>query len=158
MMDSKENAPRIKIVAPETQPENDNNADEKNSRDCEYKVHSSVICSQSRFFERAVRGRFAEATTKRIHLPEVDADSLELLISIIYGFESTYSAELWPEGYEDIRGLLDGVDQTNHYTIPTEPSIIDFEGSSDSSQENTGLRLLRLYSLLDRFDIFWLQA
>ncbi|OJD22764.1 hypothetical protein ACJ73_05889 [Blastomyces percursus] len=165
------------VDAPETQPENENKADEKkNSRgrklaeriaqldqppesldftksdiDCEYKVHSSVICSRSWFFERAVRGRFAEATAKRAHLLEEDADSLELLISILYGFESTYSAELWPEGYEDIRGLLDGIDQTNHYTLPTEPSTtIDIEGSSDIPQENTGLRLLRLYSLLDR--------
>lgn len=27
-------------------------------KDCEYKVHSSVICSRSRFFDRAVKGRF----------------------------------------------------------------------------------------------------
>ncbi|KLJ08108.1 hypothetical protein EMPG_16451 [Blastomyces silverae] len=183
-MGSEENAHRIKIDAPETQPENESKADEKEKNprghklaeriaqlgqppesldftisgvDCEYKVHSSVICSRSRFFERAVKGRFVEATAKRLHLPEEDADSLELLISILYGFESTYSAELWPEGYEDIRGYLNGVDQTNHYIIPTEPSTIDIEGSSDSPQENTGLRLLRLYALIDRFDIFWLQ-
>ncbi|PGH02833.1 hypothetical protein GX51_04445 [Blastomyces parvus] len=182
-MGSGEDAPRIEIDAPETQPENESKPNEKNSRcrklsekiaqfdqlpdsadftisgvDCEYKVHSSVICARSRFFERAVKGRFVEATAKKIHLPEEDADTLELLISILYGFESSYSADLWPEGYEDIRGLLDGVDRTTHYTIPTEPSTTDIEGSSDSLRTNTGLRLLRLYGLIDRFDIFWLQA
>ncbi|EGC44195.1 conserved hypothetical protein [Histoplasma capsulatum var. duboisii H88] len=126
-------------------------------KDCEYKVHSSVICSRSRFFDRAVKGRFVESTSKRIHLPEEDADTLELLISILYGFESSYSAELWPEAHADIKILLDGIDQSTQRIIPPEASTLAIEGALDSPKKNTGLRLLRLYALVDRFDIFWLQ-
>ncbi|KAG5288854.1 BTB/POZ domain-containing protein [Histoplasma capsulatum G186AR] len=126
-------------------------------KDCEYKVHSSVICSRSRFFDRAVKGRFVESTSKRIHLPEEDADTLELLISILYGFESSYSAELWPEAHADIKILLDGIDQSTQRIIPPEASTLAIEGALDTPKKNTGLRLLRLYALVDRFDIFWLQ-
>ncbi|KKZ62459.1 hypothetical protein EMCG_03122 [[Emmonsia] crescens] len=150
---------------PEARAENESKADEKDSHhftisgmDCEYKVHSRVICARSRFFERAVKGKFVESTSKRIHLPEEDADTIELLISILYGFESSYSAELWPEAQKDVKWLLDGTDHPNSRIITSNPSIVEIEGYSDTPQQNTGLRLLRLYALVDQFDIFWLQA
>ncbi|OAX79201.1 hypothetical protein ACJ72_06479 [Emergomyces africanus] len=126
--------------------------------DCEYNVHSKFICSRSRFFDRAVNGRFAESTSKRIHLPEEDTDTLELLISILYGFESSYSSELWPEANEDIRTLLDGIDQSNSHIIAPNTSRIEIEGCSEAPSQNRGLGLLHLYALVDKFDIFWLQA
>ncbi|OJD18498.1 hypothetical protein AJ78_01487 [Emergomyces pasteurianus Ep9510] len=126
--------------------------------DCEYNVHSRIICARSRFFDRAVNGRFAESTSKRIHLPEEDAESLELLISILYGFESSYSAELWPEAHEDIKRLLVGIDQPNSHIVTSSSSTIEMGSCSKPPPHNSGLGLLRLYALVDQFDIFWLQA
>lgn len=53
--------------------------------------------------------------------------------------------------------MLDGIDQSTQRIIPPEASTLAIEGALDSPKKNTGLRLLRLYALVDRFDIFWLQ-
>lgn len=85
-MDNRGKVPEAIIASedpPEAQAENESKADEKDSHrrklakrisqlegapesldftisgiDCEYKVHSRVICARSRFFERAVKGKF----------------------------------------------------------------------------------------------------
>ncbi|EEH34294.1 hypothetical protein PAAG_05343 [Paracoccidioides lutzii Pb01] len=126
--------------------------------DCEYNVHSRIICARSRFFEKAVKGNFAESRSKRIHLPEEDMDSLELLISILYGFEISYYVELWTEAQEDSNGSTDRIDKSESCVVTPKHSLTENNKCPGVPQRSAGLRLLRLYALVDQFDIFWLQS
>ncbi|ODH53333.1 hypothetical protein GX48_00529 [Paracoccidioides brasiliensis] len=115
--------------------------------DCEYNVHSRIICARSRFFEKAVNGNFAESRSKRIHLPEEEMDSLELLISILYGFEISYFVELWTEAQDDSNGSTDGIDKSESRIATPKHSLMENNKCPDVPRQSAGLRLLRFYAL-----------
>ncbi|KAK4232676.1 BTB/POZ protein, partial [Achaetomium macrosporum] len=50
----------------------------------ELKAHRAIVCSQSRFFDKAFSGGFSEAVTGVIDLPEDDPDVLERFLQFLY--------------------------------------------------------------------------
>ncbi|KAI9812333.1 MAG: hypothetical protein M1827_004782 [Pycnora praestabilis] len=56
------------------------------SREREFKVHRSVVCSQSSFFSAACDGPFVEATSRKIDLEDDDPIMVEKMLSYLYKF------------------------------------------------------------------------
>ncbi|KAF2278662.1 uncharacterized protein EI97DRAFT_456118 [Westerdykella ornata] len=49
-----------------------------------FDAHIELLCAHSPFFDNALKGRFQEAETKIIALPEDDPDSFSDLLSYVY--------------------------------------------------------------------------
>ncbi|KAK3896845.1 hypothetical protein C8A05DRAFT_48292 [Staphylotrichum tortipilum] len=50
----------------------------------EFKAHRAIVCPQSRFFDRALTGGFAEAATGIVDLPEDDPEVVERFLQFLY--------------------------------------------------------------------------
>ncbi|KAK3896388.1 speckle-type POZ protein-like B, partial [Staphylotrichum tortipilum] len=50
----------------------------------EFKAHRAIVCPQSRFFDRALTGGFAEAATGIVDLPEDDPEVVQRFLEFLY--------------------------------------------------------------------------
>ncbi|KAF3278834.1 hypothetical protein TWF970_004378 [Orbilia oligospora] len=65
-----------------------------------FRLHRSVICSTSEFFQTACKtGTFKEGTTREIHLPEIDATTFEKVAA--WQYEQGYDIQ-WSSGKSDL--------------------------------------------------------
>ncbi|KAK2742619.1 hypothetical protein FQN55_007738 [Onygenales sp. PD_40] len=125
---------------------------------CEFQVHTSIICKSSRFFHKAVAGEFKESLSKRVHLPEEDVSTVELLVSILYGVEQSYWSELWIKVNCDVANSTSNTTMASAAVESLEPVMAADGQSPRIPQRDFGVRILRIYGLVDRYDITWLQS
>ncbi|KAK2813728.1 hypothetical protein FQN50_000126 [Emmonsiellopsis sp. PD_5] len=125
---------------------------------CEFQVHTSIICERSRFFHKAAGGKFKESLSKRVRLPEEDASTVELLVSILYGVEPSYWSELWIKVNCDVANSTSNTNIASASGQTLKPAMAADGQRPRIPQREFGVRILRIYSLIDRYDIAWLQS
>ncbi|RMJ09221.1 hypothetical protein CDV36_011168 [Fusarium kuroshium] len=50
----------------------------------EFKAHRAIVCTQSKFFDRALSSNFKEAASRVVELPDDDPDVLERFLEFLY--------------------------------------------------------------------------
>ncbi|KAI9828218.1 MAG: hypothetical protein M1819_006808 [Sarea resinae] len=80
-----------------------------------FKAHRAIICSQSTFFDLACQGKFKEAATGEIELPDDDPVLIEKLVG--YFYTGTYLEGNDTERWEDIN--------SKKAKLPEKPRALD---------------------------------
>ncbi|KAL1955399.1 hypothetical protein VTO42DRAFT_8619 [Malbranchea cinnamomea] len=108
-----------------------------------FPAHRAIVCVQSRFFEAALDGKFAEAQSKNVTLVDEDFATVERMLSFMY--TGDYQQE-------DVRH--DSEEETNG----ERPSAMSTETDSDKLSLSVGFNNVKLYVVADKYGIEPLKA
>ncbi|KAF5610717.1 amino acid transport gap1 [Fusarium subglutinans] len=91
----------------------------------QYRVHKAIICPRSKFFKAACDGKFKEAQTGTINLPDDDPVAVRMMIEYLYHDAYAPSARM----YIHSDGLIDAYLSETEYNDEHEKSKMELYGA-----------------------------
>lgn len=107
-------------------------------------AHEGIL-SKTQFFNRALNGKFQEATTREVELPEDDPEAFSSVLEFLYGEE--YSPRLITERSDKPGVRAGALSITGYFAVTEQPDQLCA----------AAMRHAKIYCLADKFGITDLQ-